>query len=297
MEPVSITNPVAARFLLDLLAGSNALGVDFGHIVCLDWQARDAGWLADDLVVTCKQSSEDRAASISIKSAQQVTRAGFPQDFVESAWAQWFGVKTDRKLRETNDAIILVTGSLAHDVKDAWSNLLFEALKTTPERMVKRLTEPLAGDGSQSSTLQRTLFASFRCLLAHGLGALVLHANRARREYRSLDRAHSRRKRVPRLRGTPVRCRKAALYSAKCPLGGRVSDVWELGEFVGGEDICANGLPTVSDQLVERYSYGGQSAAARQTLPPRLGAASCTTRLLTVVLRWALDRASSRLTL
>jgi hypothetical protein len=156
-------NPVAARFLLDLLVSSNVLGVDFGHIVCLDWQARDAGWLADDLVVTCKQSSEDRAASISIKSAQQVTRAGFPQDFVEIAWAQWFGVKTDRKLRETNDAIILVTGSLPHDVKDAWSNLLFEALKTTPERMVKRLTEPRAGDGSQSSALQRTLFASFRC--------------------------------------------------------------------------------------------------------------------------------------
>ena len=106
MEPVSTTRIrlLPASFLTSW-PGSNAVGVDFGHIVCLDWQARDAGWLADDLVVTCKQSSEDRAAGISIKSTQQVTRAGFPQDFVESAWAQWFGVKTDRKLRETNDAI------------------------------------------------------------------------------------------------------------------------------------------------------------------------------------------------
>ena len=133
-------NPVAVRFLLDLLAGSNALGVDFGRIVRLDWQARDSGWLADDLVVTCKQSSGNRAAGISIKSAQQVTRAGFPHDFVEIAWAQWLGVKTDRKLRDSNDAIVLVTGSLAHDVQDAWSNLLIETLNTTPERMVTRLT-------------------------------------------------------------------------------------------------------------------------------------------------------------
>src|SRR6266436_3486754 len=156
-------NPVAARFLLDLLAGSNALGVDFGRIVRLDWQARDLGWLADDLVVTCKQSSGDRAAGISIKSAQQVTRAGFPPDFVEIAWAQWLGVKTDRMLRDSNDAIVLVTGSVAHDVQDAWSNLLFEALNTAPERMVNRLAEPVAGDGSQSSALERALFESFRC--------------------------------------------------------------------------------------------------------------------------------------
>jgi hypothetical protein len=156
-------DPVAARFLLDLLAGSNALGVDFGRIVRLDWQARDSGWLADDLVVTCKHSSGERAAGMSIKSAQQVTRAGFPQDFVETAWAQWLGIKTDRKLRDSSDAIVLVTGSLAHDVQDAWSNLLFEALKTTPDRMVKRLTEPVAGEGSQSSALERALFESFRC--------------------------------------------------------------------------------------------------------------------------------------
>jgi len=155
-------NPVAARFLLDLLASLNALGVDFGRIVRLDWQARDAGWLADDLVVTSKQSSGDLAAGISIKSAQQVTRAGFPPEFVEIAWAQWLGVKTDRKLRDSNDAIVLVTGSLAYHVQHAWSNLLFEALKTTPDRMLNRLTEPIAGDGSQSSALERALFESFR---------------------------------------------------------------------------------------------------------------------------------------
>jgi hypothetical protein len=42
-------NPVAARLLLDMLMGSNILGADFGRITRIDWQARDAGWLADDL--------------------------------------------------------------------------------------------------------------------------------------------------------------------------------------------------------------------------------------------------------
>ncbi len=44
-------NSVAARFLLDLLAGTNTLGADFGRIAHVDRQARDDGWLADDLAV------------------------------------------------------------------------------------------------------------------------------------------------------------------------------------------------------------------------------------------------------
>jgi hypothetical protein len=120
-------NAVAARFLLDLLGGTNALGVDFGRITRIDWQARDSGWLADDLVIACKPSGGDRrTAALSIKSSQQLTRAGFPGDFVKIAWAQWLGIKTDRKLRDSNDALVLVTGSLAHDVKDTWSNFLHD---------------------------------------------------------------------------------------------------------------------------------------------------------------------------
>jgi hypothetical protein len=155
-------NAVAARFLLDLLGGTNALGVDFGRITRVDWQARDVGWYADDLVLSCKPASGDRTAALSIKSSQQVTRTGFPEDFVKIAWAQWLGFKTERKLRDSNDAVVLVTGSVAHDVKDAWSNFLHDALLTAPERMAARLFQP-ADDGSQSSALQRALFESFSC--------------------------------------------------------------------------------------------------------------------------------------
>jgi hypothetical protein len=156
-------NPVAARFLLDMLAGTNALGAEFGRVTRVDWQARDSGWLADDLAVSCRHSSGDRTAGISIKSPQQVTRAGFPENFVAAAWAQWLGVGTERALRNSNGIVVLVTGSLTHEVEEAWSNFLFEALKTAPDRMAARLTSSDAGDGSQSSIVQRALFESFRC--------------------------------------------------------------------------------------------------------------------------------------
>ena len=154
---------IAARFLLDLLAGTNSLGPDFGKITSVDWQARDAGWLADDLAISCTLPNGDRTAGISIKSDRQVTNAGFPKEFVEISWAHWLGEGTSRKLREDKDAVVLVTGRLAQDVEAAWSKTLSEALQTTPQRMVARLSPPQKGKGSQASAVQRKLFTSFRC--------------------------------------------------------------------------------------------------------------------------------------
>jgi type IV secretory system conjugative DNA transfer VirD4/TraG family protein len=98
-----------------LLAGTNALGVDFGKIDRLQWQGRDLGWLADDLIVECTASTGKRSAGISIKSDRQVTSSGFPPDFVGTAWAQWFGVKSERVLRGSDDAVVLMVGSLADE--------------------------------------------------------------------------------------------------------------------------------------------------------------------------------------
>ena len=156
-------NSAAARFLLDLLGGTNSLGAEFGRVTRVDWQARDTGCLADDLVITCAHPDGERTAGISVKSAQQVTAGGFPKDFVEIAWAQWFESGTNRKLSDGDDAIVLIVGSVAHDVDDAWSNFLRDALKTTPERMAARLSATDAGAGVQSSALQRALVASFAC--------------------------------------------------------------------------------------------------------------------------------------
>jgi len=154
---------IAARFLLDLLAGTNSLGSDFGRVTRVDWQARDAGWLADDLGISFKLPSRDRAAGLSIKSDRQVTKSDFPEEFVEICWAQWLGEGTTRKLREDKDAIGLVTGRLAQEVETAWSKTLSEALQTTPERMVARLSVPGKDKGSQASTVMRSLCRSFHC--------------------------------------------------------------------------------------------------------------------------------------
>ena len=98
---------VAARFLLNLLSGTNSLGSDFGKVLRIDWQARESGWFADDLVISFNTAGGDRTAGFSIKSHKQVTESGFPDNFIEIAWAQWFGDGTSRKLKDSNDAIVL----------------------------------------------------------------------------------------------------------------------------------------------------------------------------------------------
>jgi len=156
-------NPVAARFLLDLLAGLNSLGSDFGRITRIDWQARDAGWLADDLALTCEPSShEKRSVGISIKSNQQVSARGFPLDFVDLAWGQWLGSGTSRVFQRGHDAIVLVTAELPDGVKSDWAALLSEILQGTADRIVSRLNSN-AQNGSQASALQRMIVEGFAC--------------------------------------------------------------------------------------------------------------------------------------
>ncbi len=155
---------VAARFLIDLLAGANTLGVAFGRVVRVDWQARDTGWLLDDLAVTCTVAKGERAAGCSCKRHRPVTEGGFPDNFVEAVWEQWLGINTKRAFREGRDAFVLVIGQLANGVSEAWLKTLGEALVTTPERLLERLAPPAStAEGSQSSQLQRDLFASLRC--------------------------------------------------------------------------------------------------------------------------------------
>lgn len=46
---------VAARFLIDLLQSRSSLGAECGAVVRVTWQARESGWLADDLVLACQR--------------------------------------------------------------------------------------------------------------------------------------------------------------------------------------------------------------------------------------------------
>lgn len=170
--PVSLTggsgfnfeDHCAARLLLDMLADTNSLGQSFGRIRRLDWQARESGWHLDDLAVTSDADSIERCAGLSCKSNRQVTSNGFPENFVEAAWEHWHGAAGARRLRQGQDAVVLVTGQLADGVCEAWETILRQALETEPERLLERLQPPPTPDaGSQSSALQRELLASLRC--------------------------------------------------------------------------------------------------------------------------------------
>ena len=105
----------------------------------------------------------ERTAGISVKSAPQVTRGGFPKNFVATAWAQWFGVKTDRKLSGTNDAIVLVTGSLAPRREGCLVGFAARRLADNARAHGRAPVAVDPGRGSQSSALQRALFESLRC--------------------------------------------------------------------------------------------------------------------------------------
>lgn len=48
---------VAARFMIDLLHGRCSLGAEWGAIVKVAWEARESGWLADDLVLSCQRGN------------------------------------------------------------------------------------------------------------------------------------------------------------------------------------------------------------------------------------------------
>ena len=145
---------VAAFFELQMITAGKYLGGEYGQIVNLEFQARDSGWLLDDLVVSFRSDDVIRHLAISIKSNQQVTRNGFPSDFVHQAWEQWLGVGPG-VFQEGRDLLALAVGRLGSKIKAAWHDLLQEARDTTPDRLLQRIKSR-----RQSSGLKRAVFQS-----------------------------------------------------------------------------------------------------------------------------------------
>jgi len=155
---------VAARFLVDLLAGRCSLGDGTEKVVKIAWQDRGARWLADDLVLTCARGADEREVGLSIKSNKQVTRTGFPDDFTELAWEQRRGGAKARALLGTNNELGLIVGELAADVEAGWNSLVRQLRESRSDlgRIAARLVPPSADDpGAQSSEIQRALAKSF----------------------------------------------------------------------------------------------------------------------------------------
>lgn len=148
---------VAAFFATAMLAGTQPLGPGVGGITKLDWQARESGWLLDDLLVTLSRPTVGRLA-ISIKSDRQVTSSGFPNSFVTGAWEQWLGRGTPASsFDKSTDLLGLVVGELAEEPREAWNELLREALVTDSARLARRYST-----ARMTSQTGRSLFTSLR---------------------------------------------------------------------------------------------------------------------------------------
>jgi len=148
---------VAAWFLLQMLAGRQPLGSNYGTITSVHFEARESGWFLDDLLVNLLESGSEHSFAVSVKRRRQVTRSGFPRDFVRSVWEQWLDTRPEC-FERGRDLLGLATGQLADSVKGAWHDLVQEAISTQPERLAERLHTR-----GQTSALQRKLFASLQC--------------------------------------------------------------------------------------------------------------------------------------
>jgi hypothetical protein len=150
---------LAACMLLNLVSGRHPLEPPLGVVSRVHRQARDAGWLLDDLVVELLDSNGlQHVAAMSVKSDRQVTAGGFPKEFVHDAWALWLA--NGAPFHRDRDVFVLAVGDLGRDVHVAWSGLLKQSLaaQAQPRRLVQRLKTR-----GMASKLKRTLFQSLRC--------------------------------------------------------------------------------------------------------------------------------------
>ena len=146
---------VAAFFLANMLSGQAFLGAEFGCVRSVGFQVRDRGWLLDDLLIQFQSSNGTHHLALSVKSDKQVTRNGFPGDFVRACWEHLLASESTAFQRE-RDVLALAVGRVAHDVKSAWDDIVREARATDPHRLAGRLSE-------HHSRLHQDLYASFAC--------------------------------------------------------------------------------------------------------------------------------------
>lgn len=156
-EGFEFEDPVAAWFLVNLLTGRTPFEPELGQVVQVHWQARDLGWLLEDLLIKLEYRKIDHSVALSIKSDRQVTKNGFPSSFVHDIWEQWLGADPN-PFQKGKDLFVLAVGDLADGVARAWSQLLQEALPTDPQGLVRRLSVQ-----GMSSALKRELFDSLHC--------------------------------------------------------------------------------------------------------------------------------------
>ena len=146
---------VAGFFLANMLSAHAFLGAEFGCVRSVEFQVDDCRWLLDDLLIHFESSDATHHLALSVKSDKQVTRNGFPRDFVRACWEHWLSSEAT-PFRHDKDVLALVVGRVAHEVKAAWDDVVREAKSTDAHRLAERLS-------GHHSKLHRDLYASFAC--------------------------------------------------------------------------------------------------------------------------------------
>ncbi|MCH7771255.1 MAG: ATP-binding protein, partial [Bacteroidetes bacterium] len=147
---------VVAYFLIHLLNGIQPFENTFGLIEEIRLQKRALGYLLDDLIIGTKSpsSSKEYIFAFSIKSNKQITRSGFPEDFVSSCWEQIHN-KSLPKFDKSKNFLGLITSPLAQDVKIN----LDELVRWGKEKKSTAIRSEI----KVANTIKKALYQSLKC--------------------------------------------------------------------------------------------------------------------------------------
>ncbi|HKV12711.1 MAG TPA: ABC transporter ATP-binding protein [Thermoanaerobaculia bacterium] len=150
-------NMVAASFLADLLAGERRFLPSISdRVLVVDWQIEAPP--LDDVRLTLGDGATTGFLAFSIKKNQQLTRKGFPDDFVRAVWSRWLYPQTGTgTFDRERDYFGLAVGILPDEVQKAWDNLLSQATVGDPHELARRFSS------KSVSKIARDLFASLHC--------------------------------------------------------------------------------------------------------------------------------------
>ena len=104
-----------------MLTNSIVFGPEEGTISRIQFQVQAHQWYLDDALLTLKTAGGERKCAMSLKSGKQITKGGFDQEFVSSAWEQYL---VGEPFIQDRDLLCLVTPPLAGGVITAVSTLL-----------------------------------------------------------------------------------------------------------------------------------------------------------------------------
>lgn len=152
-----VENEAVALVLAHLLARSSPFHPPGGIVERVDTQRPATEWHLDDLLVTARVLRRQHRLAFSIKSNRQITREGFPSDFIRDAWEQLLHDSSDVFV-EDRDYLGLLTAPLDVDLRTAVYELLRLARDQEPDDLAMQIGLP-----NRTNAVVRKLHRSAQC--------------------------------------------------------------------------------------------------------------------------------------